>query len=96
MSDNCCLDCFRDGDLRAFIEDSGETGDCGFCGGISVKCIAPYDLNELFQPLLEFYEIVEIGVNRTEDEDPDSVGVSASGILLTTERMISETLTTLQ
>lgn len=70
----CCTECFADETLKSFVREKGETGDCGFCGAEDVLSIDPYELNELFQPLVGLCEIVEIGVNRTEDEDPWEVG----------------------
>jgi hypothetical protein len=55
----CCVNCFNDKTLKDYITQSGEIGDCDFCGSQNVSCIEPSDLEELFLPLVLLYDYVE-------------------------------------
>jgi len=55
----CCANCFNDKTLKDYITQSGEIGDCDFCGSQNVYCIEPSELEELFLPLVLLYDIVE-------------------------------------
>ncbi len=70
----CCTECFEDEYLKRFIEENGETGDCAFCESEGVKCIWPGELTELFDPLIQLFEPLEIGVNMMRDSDPLMLG----------------------
>lgn len=77
----CCEECFSDSFVKEYIRDNGERGECHYCDAHDVNCLEPDDLTELFQPVVDLYEIVEIGVNRTPDEDPTDVGESLPDLL---------------
>ncbi len=55
----CCVNCFNDKTLKDYIAQSGEVGDCDFCGSQNVYCIEPSELEELFLPLVLLYDTVE-------------------------------------
>ena len=58
----CCENCFNSPHLIKIIRDSGETGECNFCGASGVKCVTPSYLSESFRPLVELYtEIYYLG-----------------------------------
>ena len=56
---DCCVNCFNDKTVKDHIIQRGEIGDCGFCYSQSVYCIEPSDLEQLFLPLVQLYDIVE-------------------------------------
>jgi len=51
----CCENCFNSPQLIKIIRDSGEKGECNFCGASGVKCVTPSTLAESFRPLVELY-----------------------------------------
>lgn len=53
---HCCRDCFKDENLRAEIERQGSIGTCDWCGSEAVPVLEPYELHDLFHPLLVSYE----------------------------------------
>lgn len=55
----CCVNCFNDETLKDYIAQSGEIGNCDFCDSQNVYCIEPSELEELFLPLVQLYDIVE-------------------------------------
>jgi hypothetical protein len=72
---NCCEKCFKDRFLVKLIKNSGEIGNCSYCGDqdgiiISVEEIAPYF--DVFSP---YYEKLEHGENFIYGvQDPLEVG----------------------
>lgn len=54
----CCIRCFQDAKLLAFINSDGAIDDCDYCGAKMVKTISVEDLGTMFIPLLELYEPV--------------------------------------
>ena len=55
----CCVSCFNSKTLKDYITENGKPGDCNFCGAQNVHCIEPGELEDLFIPVVELYEIVE-------------------------------------
>lgn len=54
----CCGNCFGDLFLSNFIDNKSEiVGECEFCGSNDIKVIAPQELLDHFEPLLELYEV---------------------------------------
>lgn len=53
----CCVDCFRDRNIRNFIESIGEDDDCEFCEATDVPVAEPRDVGEFIeQGLRKIYE----------------------------------------
>ncbi len=59
----CCEECFTDPVLKGFVRENGELGDCEYCDALNVNCVAPWDLADLFEPVIGLYEIAEYGVH---------------------------------
>ena len=70
----CCEECFTDPVLKDFIRENGELGDCEYCDARSVNCVAPWDLEDLFEPVIGLYEIAEYGVHFGPDSNSSPMG----------------------
>lgn len=68
MSD-CCTNCFLNETARAFIRESGEFGDCDYCGSVDVEVIAAWRLKNLFRGVVSLYQPLEHGENFRNDAD---------------------------
>lgn len=71
-STNCCIQCFEDKDVIAFVKEHGTEGDCDFCGAEETTVLPARKLGEFFEPVLNLYEHAEEGVHYgpfdSEDE----------------------------
>ena len=59
----CCMDCFALSEPKDWIRSWGKTGSCDFCGANLVATIEAAELQELFAPLLDYYEVREYGTH---------------------------------
>lgn len=57
-----CKHCFSDKELRAFIESSGNTGDCDVCDSKNIAFIELTELLDFFQEFLENFQRSKTGV----------------------------------
>lgn len=71
----CCIECFNESFLRAWISENGERGKCNFCGAGRVPCVDCTELTDLFEPLLRLYEPTEYGEHYHPEIDLDAVDV---------------------
>ena len=55
----CCVNCFNDKTLKDYIMEEGEIANCSFCGSQDAYCLLPGELEELFIPIVELYDIIE-------------------------------------
>lgn len=54
----CCSTCFKNQEVSSTIEEISQTiGECNFCGAKSVKIIDSREIVELFQPVINLYEV---------------------------------------
>ncbi len=64
----CCSNCFHDRFLKEHIQtQSTEIGNCSFCGSSNVKVIKPYDLYDLFVPVLDLYNVEKTEGRKLND-----------------------------
>ncbi|GEM_PF-7058086 len=52
----CCAKCFTSTYLKKHINSHGIHGNCDFCGSKNVTCIEPFNLYDLFLPLLDLFQ----------------------------------------
>lgn len=58
----CCSACFKNQEVRSTVEEiSQTTGECNYCGASDVKIIDAREIVELFQPVINLYEVSENG-----------------------------------
>ncbi|MDR1135556.1 MAG: hypothetical protein LBL49_05200 [Clostridiales Family XIII bacterium] len=57
---NCCVECFRDSEIRRIIGSVNKTGDCDFCGSTGVSVYPIGELGEVGE--------VEVLINSVVDE----------------------------
>lgn len=57
-----CKNCFSDKELSAFIESSGNTGDCDICDSKNIAVIELTELLDFFQEFLENFQRSNTGV----------------------------------
>ncbi len=62
----CCINCFYDKYLKNFIEESGQIGDCDYCGSINIACIDINKIALILEPLLSLYSPIEEFVSSEE------------------------------
>jgi len=53
------MNCFTDPVLREFIKNAEAIDNCSFCGSENIHCIAPNELQEIFEPLIRLYSPIE-------------------------------------
>lgn len=70
---NCCIDCFRDAQIRATIEKLGSTGDCDFC---SSKGVAVYDVSIMPNPISEMIISLVQAYSISEDTNAKPLKVA--------------------
>jgi hypothetical protein len=51
----CCDECFNDKYLKEYIKKHGQAGHCDFCNSDRKHCINPYELHDMFSPLVKLY-----------------------------------------
>jgi len=66
---NCCIECFRDSEIRAIIESLNEIGDCDFCGSKNVKIHFINENSAISDYLKEIIELYSIDSNGKFLED---------------------------
>jgi hypothetical protein len=57
----CCEKCFADPILVKHVKKRGHSGACDYCGARRVKAVLPYELCDLFRPLIDLFEPLEEG-----------------------------------
>ena len=61
---HCCSNCFNDFEVQSIIQNnSTEIGNCNFCLTKTTKIIDCRELAELFQPVINLYEVDENSTN---------------------------------
>lgn len=70
---SCCIKCFNDEFLINYIKDNGHIDNCDYCQCIGNYCIDTSNLTELFEPLLDIYEVTTAGEHYIPDEDCCSI-----------------------
>lgn len=55
----CCVNCFNSEFLKEYVTENGELRNCSFCGAQNVCCIPPWELEDLFIPIVGLYDIIE-------------------------------------
>ena len=66
---NCCIECFRDSEIRRIIDSVDRVGDCDFCGSKDVKIypVGEYGTVEnLINSVVEEYEVSDKGYGDLE------------------------------
>jgi hypothetical protein len=54
----CCSACFRNNEVQSTIKGISQSeGDCDFCGATNVRIIDSREIVELFQPVVNLYEV---------------------------------------
>jgi hypothetical protein len=57
---NCCSNCFVDKEIKGFIlSNSTNIGDCDFCHSLHVQIIDCKELDEMFEPIISLFTIVD-------------------------------------
>jgi len=65
----CCINCFDDRELTGFfISNSTQQGECDFCKSKNVQLLDPREFEDLFQQLIQIYELFE--ESKGEEVDP--------------------------
>ena len=78
----CCANCFEANEPRKIIEEQDEINDCDFCGKSRVPTAESEVLKPLFEPVLEYYELVEYQKHYIDPEaDPSDYGESLGFLL---------------
>lgn len=57
----CCTDCFEDEYVINYITEKGSISRCDYCFQTDVRCIDVTRLTDLFEPLLQLYEVATYG-----------------------------------
>jgi len=55
----CCVNCFNSDYLKEYVRDEDKLGNCSFCEAQNVYCIRPHELEDLFIPIVDLYDIIE-------------------------------------
>ncbi|MCB9012415.1 MAG: RES family NAD+ phosphorylase [Bacteroidales bacterium] len=64
----CCSSCFKNQEVRSTIEEIAQTsGECNYCGTKGVKLVDAREIVELFQPVLNLYEVSPQGNKMLHD-----------------------------
>jgi hypothetical protein len=61
---NCCIECFRDSEIRDVIKSHGVMGDCDYCGsaGIHIYPIGEVGtIEEMINDVIDVYEVDDDG-----------------------------------
>lgn len=89
----CCVNCFNSKEPKEIILEDDRIGDCDFCGSTGVSIIDPIDLRELFEPLLDYYEVVEYKTHYFDpDDDPLDYGEPLGYLLQSHWEIFSDTI----
>lgn len=57
----CCSNCFKNQEIRSTIDEISQTqGNCNYCGAINVKIVDAREIVELFQPVINLYEVSDL------------------------------------
>lgn len=67
---NCCTECFKDQEVRGYIENnSTDTGVCDCCATENVKVVDVRELEEMFLPVIQIYQPVsDLGLKKDDGE----------------------------
>lgn len=78
----CCVNCFIAKELIQTIEDQNEIDDCDYCGSEKILTAETSVLKPLFDPVLEYYEVVKYQIHYlAPDSDTLKLGRSLGFLL---------------
>jgi hypothetical protein len=92
---NCCIECFRDSEIRAIINSFGKIGNCDFCPSKNVfvydVSISPNPIADMIVSLLDTYAISESAdaklLKESLRDDWDIFNSGAEVIQMLTQRL---------
>ena len=83
----CCPNCFKDRFLeKQILEYSEENGDCHYCQSTDVSIINVNKLQDLFESIIDIYEVNESGISLSE-------ALNIDWIIFNVDELIANNLT---
>jgi len=84
---NCCIECFKDSEIRAIIDSLNEIGNCDFCGVKNIKIHSIGEnstISDYLKEIIDLYSIDSNGKPLEESllEDWDIFNISPQAIKL--------------
>ena len=92
---NCCIECFRDSEIRAIIKSFGEEGNCDFCSSKNIFVynvnISPNPIADMIVSLLDTYVVSDFVdaklLKESLRDDWDIFNSGAEVIQMLTQRL---------